>query len=177
MRNSSPLDCDPWVRERILEAVAAEVTEKGGRGGLTLKTLVLRAKVSKSRFYRIFESGGMDEAFRAMLASTAEEVEERLAQAESLSGALDALLSWVDDHRNEAIAFLVWGYYEVDIFYKATGRFAALTGLPSAQGEGVVGGVASQIRKRLEAGDALDDDFRDSLIAFCRPYFEAVECP
>jgi len=177
MKDSRPLgmaDCDVFVRERIIEAVATEVAE-GGRDGLKLATLVLRAKVSKTRFYRIFESDGIRGAFRAMLESFTREVEERLAHAESLERTLEVLIFWTREHRAKAIAFLNCGYYEPDIFVAAFDRFAAFTGLPSPRADGVVGGIAWAFRRHLERG-ALGDDFLAELLAFAAPYFEGVEC-
>jgi AcrR family transcriptional regulator len=160
-------------RERLLASLAA-CLEESGYDGTTVSTIGKRAGVSKSDFYKQFES--KDACFVAAYDDSVERIRERvLAACEETEGwaagvlaALTALLDLLVAEPAQAGLVLVEGLragrgvydrYQVALQsfvpYLSDGAPAPPGGEPppEATDEAVVGGIASLLARRVLAGE------------------------
>jgi len=163
-------------RERLLAALA-ESLEESGYDGTTVSTIGKRAGVSKSDFYRQFES--KDACFVAAYDDAVERIRERLLAAcaeaddwaSGVLAALAALLDLLVAEPAQASLVLVEGLragrgvydrYQVALQsfvpYLREGAPAPTGGAPppEATDEAVVGGIASLLARRVLAGEAAE---------------------
>jgi AcrR family transcriptional regulator len=160
-------------RERLLASLA-ECLEQGGYDGTTVSTIGKRAGVSKSDFYKQFES--KDACFIAAYDDAVERVRERVLGACSESedwatrvlGGLAALLDLLAAEPAQAGLVLVEGLRAgrgvYDRYQVALQSFvpylrdgapapAGAEPPPEATDEAVVGGIASLLARRVLAGE------------------------
>lgn len=160
-------------RERLLASLA-ECLEEGGYDGTTVSTIGKRAGVSKSDFYKQFES--KDACFVAAYDDAVERIRERVLAvcekaedwATGVLAALTALLDLLTAEPAQAGLVLVEGLRAgrgvYDRYQLALQSFvpylrdgaAAPAGSeppPEATDEAVVGGIASLLARRVLAGE------------------------
>jgi AcrR family transcriptional regulator len=161
-------------RERLLAALA-ECLEEKGYERTTVASIGTRAGVSKSDFYKQFESkdacfiAAYDDAVERIRASVKEACAERKDWGSGVLDALDALLRLFEAEPAQAQLVLVEGLragrgvydrYQVAIQsfvpYLRDGAPAPAGGErpPEATDEAVVGGIASLLARRVLAGEA-----------------------
>jgi AcrR family transcriptional regulator len=161
-------------RERLLAALADCLEEKGYER-TTVASIGTRAGVSKSDFYKQFESkdacfvAAYDDAVERIRASVKEACAERKDWGSGVFAALDALLRLFEAEPAQAQLVLVEGLragrgvydrYQVAIQsfvpYLRDGAPAPAGGErpPEATDEAVVGGIASLLARRVLAGEA-----------------------
>lgn len=163
-------------RERLITGLTEALYEVGYHK-TTVSMIGQRAAVSKSDFYKHFES--KDECFVAAYEAAVERIRERVASAceeasgeewpRRISAATAALLRQLSDDPALASITLVEGLragrevydrYQgaLDSFvdYLNDGAPASSPGgeVPAATGEAVVGGIASLLGRRVLAGEA-----------------------
>ena len=160
-------------RERLLAALA-ECLEEKGYERTTVASIGKRAGVSKSDFYKQFESkdacfvAAYDDAVERIRASVKEACAERKDWGSGVLDALDALLRLFESEPAQAQLVLVEGLragrgvydrYQVAIQsfvpYLRDGAPAPAGGErpPEATDEAVVGGIASLLARRVLAGE------------------------
>jgi AcrR family transcriptional regulator len=160
-------------RERLLAALA-ECLEEKGYERTTVASIGKRAGVSKSDFYKQFESkdacfvAAYDDAVERIRASVKEACAERKDWGSGVLDALDALLRLFEAEPAQAQLVLVEGLragrgvydrYQVAIQsfvpYLRDGAPAPAGGErpPEATDEAVVGGIASLLARRVLAGE------------------------
>jgi len=160
-------------RERLLAALA-ECLEEKGYERTTVASIGKRAGVSKSDFYKQFESkdacfvAAYDDAVERIRATVKEACAERKDWGSGVLDALDALLRMFESEPAQAQLVLVEGLragrgvydrYQVAIQsfvpYLRDGAPAPAGGErpPEATDEAVVGGVASLLARRVLAGE------------------------
>jgi len=161
-------------RERLLAALA-ECLEEKGYEHTTVASIGTRAGVSKSDFYKQFESkdacfvAAYDDAVERIRATVKEACAERRDWGSGVLDALDALLRLFEAEPAQAQLVLVEGLragrgvydrYQVAIQsfvpYLRDGAPAPAGGErpPEATDEAVVGGIASLLARRVLAGEA-----------------------
>jgi AcrR family transcriptional regulator len=161
-------------RERLLAALA-ECLEEKGYERTTVASIGTRAGVSKSDFYKQFESkdacfvAAYDDAVERIRARVKEACAERRDWGSGVLDALDALLRLFEAEPAQAQLVLVEGLragrgvydrYQVAIQsfvpYLRDGAPAPAGGErpPEATDEAVVGGIASLLARRVLAGEA-----------------------
>lgn len=161
-------------RERLLAALA-ECLEEKGYERTTVASIGTRAGVSKSDFYKQFESkdacfiAAYDDAVERIRATVKEACAERRDWGSGVLDALDALLRLFEAEPAQAQLVLVEGLragrgvydrYQVAIQsfvpYLRDGAPAPAGGErpPEATDEAVVGGIASLLARRVLAGEA-----------------------
>ncbi len=161
-------------RERLLAALA-ECLEEKGYERTTVASIGTRAGVSKSDFYKQFESkdacfvAAYDDAVERIRATVKEACAERKDWGSGVLDALDALLRLFEAEPAQAQLVLVEGLragrgvydrYQVAIQsfvpYLRDGAPAPAGGErpPEATDEAVVGGIASLLARRVLAGEA-----------------------
>lgn len=163
-------------RERLIAALIGTLYEVGYQR-TTVSLIGQRASVSKSDFYKHFES--KDECFIAAYEAAVERIRERVSAAcreaeeedwaHRVRGGLDALLKLFDAEPALASIALVEGLRAgrgvYDRYQAALDSFVAYlregaprspvgAEVPEATGEAVVGGVASMLGRRVLAGEA-----------------------
>jgi AcrR family transcriptional regulator len=160
-------------RERLLAALA-ECLEEKGYERTTVASIGKRAGVSKSDFYKQFESkdacfvAAYDDAVERIRATVKEACAERKDWGSGVLDALDALLRLFEAEPAQAQLVLVEGLragrgvydrYQVAIQsfvpYLRDGAPAPAGGErpPEATDEAVVGGIASLLARRVLAGE------------------------
>ncbi len=160
-------------RERLLAALA-ECLEEKGYERTTVASIGKRAGVSKSDFYKQFESkdacfvAAYDDAVERIRAKVKEACAERKDWGSGVVDALDALLQLFETEPAQAQLVLVEGLragrgvydrYQVAIQsfvpYLRDGAPAPAGGErpPEATDEAVVGGIASLLARRVLAGE------------------------
>jgi AcrR family transcriptional regulator len=184
-------------RERLLAALA-ECLDEGGYDGTTVSTIGKRAGVSKSDFYKQFES--KDACFIAAYDEAVERIRERVLAAcaetddwaTGVLAALDALLDLLTAEPAQAGLVLVEGLRAgrgvYDRYQVALQSFVPYLrdGAPSPAGserppeatdEAVVGGIASLLARRVLAGEAsrLDELLPEVAEFALTPYVGAAE--
>jgi AcrR family transcriptional regulator len=183
-------------RERLLAALA-ECLEESGYDGTTVSTIGKRAGVSKSDFYKQFES--KDACFVAAYDDAVERIRDRvLAACEEAEGwaagvfaALAALLDLLAAEPAQAGLVLVEGLragrgvydrYQVALQsfvpYLRDGAPTPPEGEPpEATDEAVVGGIASLLARRVLAGETTRlGEFLPEIAEFAlTPYLGATE--
>ncbi len=183
-------------RERLLAALA-ECLEERGYDGTTVSTIGKRAGVSKSDFYKQFES--KDACFVAAYDDAVERIRDRvLAACEEAEGwaagvfaALAALLDLLAAEPAQAGLVLVEGLragrgvydrYQVALQsfvpYLRDGAPTPPEGAPpEATDEAVVGGIASLLARRVLAGETTKlGEFLPEIAEFAlTPYMGATE--
>lgn len=161
-------------RERLLAALA-ECLEEKGYERTTVASIGKRAGVSKSDFYKHFESkdacfvAAYDDAVERIRGTVKEACAERKDWGSGVLDALDALLQMFEAEPAQAQLVLVEGLragrgvydrYQVAIQsfvpYLRDGAPAPTGGErpPEATDEAVVGGIASLLARRVLAGEA-----------------------
>lgn len=163
-------------RERLITGLTEALYEVGYQK-TTVSTIGQRAAVSKSDFYKHFES--KDECFIAAYDAAIERIRECVASAcEEVSGeewpgrvraATGALLNLLSDEPGLASIALVEGLRAGrEVYDRYQGALDTLVGylnegapapnpggeVPEATGEAVVGGIASLLGRRVLAGEA-----------------------
>jgi AcrR family transcriptional regulator len=183
-------------RERLLASLA-ECLEEGGYDGTTVSTIGKRAGVSKSDFYKQFES--KDACFVAAYDDAVERIRERVLAACDEAGdwatgvlaGLAALLDLLAAEPAQAGLVLVEGLragrgvydrYQVALQsfvpYLRDGAPAPAGGEPpEATDEAIVGGIASLLARRVLAGETAKlDEFLPEIAEFAlTPYVGAAE--
>ncbi len=162
-------------RERLISGLTRALYEVGYHE-TTVSLIGQRAAVSKSDFYKHFES--KDDCFVATYEAAIERIREQVVAAcedaegnawpERVSASIAALLDLFDDEPALASIALVEGLragrgvydrYQaaLDSFAGILGRGAPLpqvgAGVPKATDEAVIGGIASLIGHRILAGE------------------------
>lgn len=163
-------------RERLIAGLTESLYEVGYQK-TTVAMIGQRAAVSKSDFYKHFES--KDECFIAAYDSAIERVRARVTTvceetagedwAHRVRAAIDALLRQLSDDPTLASITLVEGLRAGrEVYDRYQGALESFVGylrdgapsgpgggeVPEATGEAVVGGIASLLGRRVLAGDA-----------------------
>ena len=184
-------------RERLLTAIA-ETLDELGYEKTTVSSIGAHAHVSKSDFYRHFDS--KDDCFVAAYDDAVGQLRDEIASAcigrddwaEGVCSALAAALAWLAEEPAKANLLLIEGLragravYErhlvaVQSFVPYLRRGAPETMVvprpPEAADEAVVGGVASLIGQRVLAGETerLERFFPDVAEFALAPYLGAAE--
>ena len=186
-------------RERLIAGLTQALYEVGYQK-TTVSLIGQRAAVSKSDFYKHFES--KDDCFVAAYDAAVERIREELAAAcekaggeewpQRIGAAIKALLRLFDDDPALASIVLVEGLRAgrgvYDRYQVAVESFVGLmrqgappiaegAAVPEATDEAVVGGVASMLGRRVLAGEAeqLSDLFPEILEFVLAAYLGAEE--
>jgi AcrR family transcriptional regulator len=184
-------------RERLLEAIAESLDERGYEG-TTVAAISRRAGVSKSDFYRHFESkdacffAAYDDAVERLRADVLAACAESRRWADGVCAGLAAALAALAARPAQANLLLVEGLRAGPGVY---GRFqgavesfipylrdgapgeAGEVAAPAVADEAVVGGIASLLGRRVLAGDAagLDRIFPELAEFALVPYLGVAE--
>lgn len=161
-------------RERLLGSIAECLYERGYEK-TTVAAVSRHARVSKSDFYRHFDSkdscfvAAYDDSVESLRKEVLAACEERSEWGDGVSAGLAAALAWLAREPARASLLLVEGLRAgpgiYDRFQGALQGFVSLLAdgapapassgeAPEAIDEAVVGGVASLLARRVLAGDA-----------------------
>lgn len=184
-------------RERLLVATA-ETLDQLGYEKTTVSSIGANAHVSKSDFYRHFES--KDECFAGAYDDAVERLRDEVVTAclgrdewaEGVCAGIAAALAWLAREPARANLLLVEGLragrevYErylaalqsfVPLLREGGPADVAVSRTPEATDEAVLGGMASLIARHVLAGEAeqLEDFFPDVAQFALAPYLGAAE--